>query len=175
MLIILEGADGSGKTSLANRIRKDTDEYLLFLRSNGAPHHVGQLADVIGMLTAIPYRIPIVTDRNPVISESVYGPIIRGECMHGLDVEQLAGIFRQSMIIYCRPNYSALAAGMRKEVQMEGVALNHRTIVKAYDDLMGQLEKGGVYVKRYDYTGPPQLILDSIKTFIRKGQQHGKE
>jgi hypothetical protein len=34
---------------------------------------------------------------------------------------------------------------------------------------MGSLEKEGVYIKRYDYTGPPQLVLDSIKAFIRKG------
>jgi len=174
MLIILEGSDGSGKTSLANRIRKDLDEYMLLLRSSGPPRHVGQLADVIGMLASIPYRIPVVTDRNPVISESVYGPIIREKCMHGLTLEQMGRMFRHAMVIHCRPNYSALADGVRQESQMEGVVLNHRAIVKAYDDLMGQLEKEGVYIKRYDYTGPPQLILDSIKTFIRKGQQHGR-
>jgi hypothetical protein len=170
MLIILEGSDGSGKTSLANRIRKDLQQYSLFLRSNGPPHHVGQLADVIGLLASLPPHIPVICDRNPVISESIYGLIIRGKCMHGLDLEQLAFMFKSAMIIHCRPNYSALAAGIRKEVQMEGVVLNHRRIVQAYDTLMGQLEKEGVYIKRYDYTGPPQLIMDSIKTFIGKSR-----
>jgi hypothetical protein len=170
MLVILEGADGSGKSSLATRIRKDIDEYLLFLKSNGPPHTLGQLANVLGVLTNLrDQSIPVVTDRNPVISEYVYGPIIRGKCMHALSIEQMARWFKDTMIIHCRPNYQALAAGVRKEVQMEGVVLNHRHIIQAYDDLMGFLEKEGVYIKRYDYTGPPQLVLDSIKAFIRKG------
>ena len=169
MLVILEGADGSGKTSLATRIRKDIDEYMLLLRSNGPPHTLGQLANVIGVLNTLrDSSVPVITDRNPVISEYVYGPIIRGKCMHGLTIEQMGRWFKTTMIIHCRPNFQALAAGVRKEVQMEGVVLNHRTIIKAYDDLMGHLEREGVYIKRYDYTGPPQLVLDSIKTFIRK-------
>ena len=171
MLIILEGADGSGKTSLANRIRKDVDEYILFLRSNGPPHHVGQLADVIGWLGEIPRKIPVVQDRNPVISEYVYGPIIRGKCMHGLTLEQIIRYLRQAMVVYCRPSYSALAAGMRQDVQMEGVALNHQEIVRAYDKLMGELEELGVDIRRYDFTGPADLILDAVKTYIIRGRQ----
>ncbi len=171
MLIILEGADGSGKTSLANRIRKDVQEYMLFLRSNGAPHHVGQLADVIGWVAAIPYVIPVIQDRNPVISEYIYGPIIRGKCMHGLDFEQMEQMFRKSMIIYCRPSYSALAAGMRQEVQMEGVALNHKEIVRAYDEFMGQLRETDIPVRTYDFTGPSALILDAVRSFIQRGKQ----
>lgn len=172
MLVILEGADGSGKTSLANRIRNDLDEYSLFLRSSGPPT-IGQLADVIGWLASIPSRIPVVCDRLSVISEAVYGPILRGKCIHGLSIEQMARWMkgRPSMIVHCRPSYSALAAGVRREVQMEGVVLNHRHIVKAYDEIMGQLRQEGVDVRPYDYTGPPQLILEYIKTFIREGKQ----
>lgn len=170
MLIILEGADGSGKTSLANRIRKDIDEYVLFLRSNGPPYHVGQLADVMGWLDSIPRKIPVVQDRNPVISESVYGPILRNKCLHGLTLVQMARWLSKARIIYCRPSYSALAAGMREEVQMDGVAINHKEIVKAYDELMGQLEESGVTVSRYDFTGPIDLILDDIKSYIIRGR-----
>ncbi|MHA1806801.1 MAG: hypothetical protein ACTSX2_04445 [Candidatus Thorarchaeota archaeon] len=169
MLIILEGADGSGKTSLAHRIRKDLDEYTLFLKSSGPPT-IGQLADVIGWLASVPTRIPIVCDRLSVISEYVYGPIIRGKCLHGLTTEQIALWLkgRPSLVIHCRPSYSALAAGVRQEVQMEGVVLNHRHIIKGYDEIMGELREEEVSVKSYDYTGPPQLILDSIRTFIRE-------
>ena len=169
MLIILEGADGSGKTSLATRIRKDLDEYTLFLKSSGPPS-IGQLADVIGWLASVPTRIPLVCDRLSVISEYVYGPIIRGKCLHGLTPEQIANWLRArpSLVIHCRPSYSALAAGVRKEVQMDGVILNHRHIIKGYDELMGLLREEGAEIKPYDYTGPPQLILDSIRSFIRE-------
>lgn len=170
MLIILEGADGSGKTSLANKIRKEVEEYMLFLRSNGAPHHVGQLADVIGWVSEIPYRIPVIQDRNPVISEYIYGPIIRGKCMHGLTFDQMARMFRKSMIIYCRPSYSALAAGMRQEVQMEGVALNHKEIVRAYDQLIGQFRETDMSVIPFDFTGPSVIILDAVRSFIQRGK-----
>jgi len=175
MLVILEGADGSGKTSLSTRLRKNLDPYILLLRSNGPPHHIEQLASVVNFMKDGPRLIPVITDRHPLISEFVYGPILRGECMHSLDVRQMATLFWDSMIVYCRPNYAALAAGVREETQMEGIVMNHRRIVRAYDDLMGQLEEEGTYIKRYDYTGPPQLVLDSIKTFIRKGQYDGKE
>ena len=92
--------------------------------------------------------------------------------MHGLSTKQIAGMLKPHMLIYCRPpNYAHLAAGVRKEVQREGVVLNHRTIIKSYDELMIQFEGHGIYLKRYDYMGSPQLILDSIKSFILRSQQ----
>jgi hypothetical protein len=33
--------------------------------------------------------------------------------------------------------------------------------------MMG-LSNEGVNIKPYDYTGPPQMIMDTIKTFIRE-------
>ncbi len=169
MLVILEGADGSGKTSLANRIRKDLDEYTLFLKSSGPPT-IAQLADVLVWLASIPTRIPIVCDRLSIISEYVYGPIIRGKCLHGLTVEQITKWLkaRPSMVIHCRPSYSALAAGVREEVQMDGVVLNHRHIIKGYDELMGLLREEGAVIKPYDYTWLPLLIPDAIRAFIRE-------
>jgi len=158
---------------LANKIRKEFDGYLLFLRSNGPPT-LQELADVIGWIASIPPRIPVISDRLTILSEAIYGPILRGKCIHGLSIEQMARWIkaRPAMIIYCRPNYSALAAGMRQETQMDGVHANHQRIVKAYDELMGKLEQESVQVTRYDYTGPPQLVLDSIRTFIR-GKNNG--
>lgn len=172
MLIILEGADGSGKTSLANRIRKDIDTYCLFLRSNGPPHSLQQLADAIGLLQSLKEhpRLSVITDRNPILSEYVYGPILRARCMHGLTLDQMAKWVKGSLLIYCRPNYQALAAGMREAAQLAGVHANHRDIVRAYDEMMGQLEQRGAEVKRYDYTGPPNLIMDAVKSFILKGK-----
>jgi len=167
LLVIIEGADGSGKTTLANRIRGQLDQYMLLLRTNGPPS-IGQLADYIGWVNDIPHKLLLVTDRNPIISEAVYGPIIRGKCLHALTLEQMARQFRNALVIHCRPSYSKLAAGVQKEVQMDGVVLNHRHIVKAYDELMGKLEHEGVNVKRYDFTGPPQMIIDSIKAYIRE-------
>ena len=168
MLVIIEGADGSGKTTLANRLRKDLDQYSIFLRSNGPPPNIGKLADIIAWIMVSPGHIPVFCDRFPILSEYVYGPIIRGKCQHGLSVEQMAKRLSKALIIYCRPSYSKLAAGVRQEVQMDGVVINHRNIVKSYDDMMGELETAGAFIKRYDFTGPPQLIFDTVKAFIRE-------
>ncbi|WP_455363563.1 hypothetical protein [[Eubacterium] cellulosolvens] len=166
MIVIIEGADGSGKTTLANRLRKDLKDYCIFIRSNGPPRNLQQLVDMITLLQEIPPRLPVITDRNPVISEYVYGPILRGKCMHGLKVEQMTRLFKDKLIIHCRPSYSALEQSVRREEQLEGVIDNHRHIVRAYDWLMGRLSQDGVKIKPYDYTGPPQLIMDTVKAFI---------
>lgn len=172
MLIVIEGADGSGKTTLANRIRKDLQDYCLFWRSSGPPKNMKQLTDVVGMLNDIPKRQPVVTDRNPLLSEYIYGPILRGTCMHALSIEKMAHWLKHALIIHCRPNYSALAAGVRREDQLEGVRENHRLIVQAYDSLMMGLAEYGATVKPYDYTGPPQLIMEAVTDFIRE-QRNG--
>lgn len=168
MLVIIEGADGSGKTTLANRIRGQLGQYAMFLRTSGPPSIV-EIANVCHWVDSHPHTLPLIMDRYPLLSEYVYGPILRGKCKHAMTIEMMARALRNAMVIHCRPNYSALAANVQKEVQLEGVLVNHRHIVKKYDELMGNLEKGGVHVKRYDYTGPPQLIFDSIKGYLAVG------
>jgi hypothetical protein len=123
---------------------------------------------MITLIQEIPPRLPVITDRNPVLSEYVYGPILRGKCMHGLKVEQMLRLFKDKLIIHCRPSYSALEQSVRREEQLEGVIDNHRHIVRAYDQIMGQLQRGGINVKPYDYTGPPQLIMDTVRNFIQE-------
>jgi len=171
MLIILEGADGSGKTSLATRLRKELKQYCLQLSFHHLPT-LTQIAEVTGWLQHLPPNLPVITDRTHLISEYVYGPILRGKCLHALNVKQIARWIKPAMLVHCRPNRNALAAGVQHEPQMEGVVNYHKEIIRAYDVLMGDLEKEGVYVKRYDYTGPPQLLLDSIRDYIQ-GEHNG--
>ena len=167
MLVIIEGPDGSGKTSLANRLRKDLSSPCLFLRSNGAPTRVEDLAQIIHWINALPLYVPLITDRNPLISEYVYGPILRGKCMHKWTLEQMANWSKRALVIYCRPSWSALAQALRREIQLEGVIENHRIIVEAYDKLMSEFQTRGVEVVPYDFTGPPQLIMDRVRSYIR--------
>lgn len=166
MLVILEGADGSGKTTLATRIRQELGQYSLFLRTSGPPSIV-EIANVCHWIDSHPASLPIIMDRYPIISEYVYGPIIRGKCKHALTLPKIASTLRHAMIIYCRPSYEALREGVLREAQLEGVVLNHRDIVKAYDSLMSSLEGDGVYVKKYDYTTPGQRVISDIQTFIK--------
>ena len=130
MLIVLEGPDGSGKTTLATRIRKDLDQYCLFLRSNGPPSTLLEFLDIVHFLQEIEPRLPVVTDRNPLISEYVYGLILRGKRIHGLSVEQMATWLKSNttLLIYCRPKFAELDQGVRREQQLEGVIENHRLL-----------------------------------------------
>jgi len=121
----------------------------------------------MGWIKSLPKDIPIFVDRLPIISEYIYGPVLRGKCQHGLKLQQMAAILRDAFIIYCRPNWAALAVAVKRENQLEGVLANHHVIVKAYDELMGRLELECVRVHRYDYTGPPQMIMDSVRSFLR--------
>ncbi len=92
--------------------------------------------------------------------------------MHALTLEQTASWLRNALIIHCRPSYSKLAAGVRKEIQMDGVILNHRQLIEAYDKLMGELEMMEVQVIRYDFTGPFSPLLRSIHNYIEE-QRNG--
>lgn len=183
MIIIVEGMDGSGKTTLVKHLfyplklipRK-------FVKSFGPEqdYQLKLVADTVAELKELEiyylwkksiYRL---YDRFPLISEAVYGPILRGSnCfgeLHSHLLRQL--LFLEPLIIYCRPEKGIIRENLQKSQQMEGVKEHFEELLAAYDKIYQELTEspGRAYITLYDYTKDDlQTLINKIRRFYKHG------
>lgn len=151
-MIILEGPDNAGKTTLGERLA--TALGATFIHSERPPKESSD-NDLIehAVLQVEPRRI--IMDRNYLVSELVYGTVLRGGPALGRerhlklmnDMLELGHI----LIIYCRPPADTILDNGNRH-QMVGVVEAHGKIISNYDRLMGQLGilKGKLLI-RFNY------------------------
>lgn len=148
MLIVIEGPDGAGKTTLIEALRKNAERYFLIARSSGYPKDdetAHRYVKAMGRLSSLMHPTHIVCDRYIPISELIYRPICRG-AFYPFHPDQLRWVDR---IIYCRPPIEFILKNLTVNEQMKGVSERIEMIVAAYDDFM---ERECPYATRYDYT-----------------------
>lgn len=108
-VIILEGPDGGGKTTLANHLR---DRYGYQIRKTNQPRPGEDLftSYTQSLMDALNDWRPSVFDRH-YLGECIYGPIMRGEDRLGemgrTLIERLCAANGVTVLI-CKPNYSTL-------------------------------------------------------------------
>jgi hypothetical protein len=148
-VIILEGADGSGKSMLASWLR-DTHGYAIV--KTGPPAPTGNLT--VAYLDALHAAIrgqPTVLDRLH-IGESIYGPILRG--VDRMGAEGLAAIERvvarhNVRLIICSPPWETLVAGWRSK---EDLVKNEATLRTVRERYLEEADRLGL--TPYDWTAP---------------------
>lgn len=166
-LIIIEGADGSGKSTLIEKARHECSTYFWSLRGmSRPPDDFDQIREIHYML----YRagtgsIPLVCDRHPYISEPVYGPVLRGECRipkkeYHQALDDFA--FDTDRIIYCYPPVEVCFSGATKHPQLEGVIPKLQKLRERYEDVLRDLSERGVPILRYDWTNEKQPPLQDL-------------
>lgn len=160
-MILVEGPDGSGKSTLVDRLCVDfglrrgeractsedgpIDELMAWVEANLPSDHTG-----------------LVYDRHPMVSEFIYGPTLRGVNHLGDDDDRICRAFKmfyalKPLIIYCLPPLTDVrvnvAAGHDDSTE------HLRGVLKYTDALYGhyytrylQDRLAGVGI-RYDYTG----------------------
>ena len=171
-LVILESADGGGKTTLANRLLKGTGKPTLLVKRSGPP---GDL-ETLGFMTEwisqqARHGLNIIADRHPLISEAIYAPIVRKVAAPPWTLEDVARAMTTTrtefVLIYCRTWTESMLAGSQVEEQMKGVHENYDALVAEYDRWMDYLERAGVPLIRYDYRKDPVAnhMTDYIRTF----------
>src|ERR1700759_845104 len=105
-MIILEGPDGGGKTTLSKMLNaiygfqvRKRDDQSAFLWS------ISEMSD-----WTKPYISLRVYDRFPLIGEYIYGPVWRGGGEpEFLNIDEVRERFLQdTLIIYCRPNIKTI-------------------------------------------------------------------
>jgi thymidylate kinase len=157
-IIIVEGPDGAGKTTLIRNLREESKRYFWVASSSGPPKDLEEIRDVLRWVDkAAELQIPVIFDRFPLISESVYGPVLRGKCL--LDemgdsehISVTALLRKINRVVYCRPSLEVIRKNVIEGTtpQLLGVLENLKDIVERYDKLMDILEDE-IQVYHYDY------------------------
>ena len=135
--IIVEGMDGSGKTTLVDRLLGELgpDHSYLIRNDRGPSADLRAFwTDTLGVNP--PGRVAI-HDRF-FYPELVYGPILRGRySVESGIIQYVAQYLRYfAFLIYCRPPNDVIFRGVNVEPQMAGVLNNFDALLNQYDTIM---------------------------------------
>lgn len=152
--VIVEGCDGSGKSTLISTLDKVPGIPQLFRiarsRRPRSPYEIERETYAMGLVRS--QGIGVVMDRNAYISEPIYGTIVRNRPVVFWDDEPPTFLCsKHILIIYCRPSNEAVKTGIQTNPQMEGVMLKVDEILMAYDLRMSLLKNCGANVRVYNY------------------------
>jgi hypothetical protein len=182
-VIIVEGPDGGGKSSLVSKLMV---EFGLPLHERASEGAAGVIVpdlyewahrDVVSM----PHQPLQIYDRHPLISEYVYGPICRAALPPGFATPNAHVLVRMMaplvLVVVCRPPNERLRASVSDQRDMPGVVEHVERIASAYDAL--RIFWPGRTIG-YDYTTdqsdtePPQLPKVLAACRIHVAQQLSK-
>lgn len=172
MLFIVEGPDGSGKTTLIKKLRETLPCYTWILASNSQPKSTQDLLEYVSWVQSHPSPQLLLCDRYPVISESIYAKILGRECL--TDTFLMSSFSRhlvedRTTIIYCRPPTDQIKENVRKSSHREGVKENIEKIIGEYDTCMYSLLEHNVQVFTHDYTYKEKTMnADKILSLMGK-------
>lgn len=139
--IIVEGPDGAGKSTLVQHLSSALGLNVHPRASDSKTGPIDQLSDWVE--THITWLRQsgeaTICDRHPVISEPIYGPLVRGECRKMFDDEGWLRHARESLrettvVVWCMPSMDVVSANVAATFrdQMPGVLSHIRQVHQAY-------------------------------------------
>lgn len=138
--IIIEGPDGSGKSYTACSIERAVP--LSIYPTQGPPKSAGE---IVRRVIKFFGQDNLIFDRCPLISEMVYGPVIRGN--HIFDKSWLIRFDPQKdIIVYCRPSTDTIIETKlvqkdhKPQDHVEEVIKKHHRIIERYDVIMSYID-----------------------------------
>lgn len=152
-MLIIEGPDGSGKTTLIKKLQFDLNLPLhkRFCNSDGSPTQPdprrtdeqqgrdGLFYHAFQDTATLDAQPMSIYDRHTMVSEYVYGPIVRGELPREFDSPSASRMIHliasRSLLVMCKPPIDRLIASVAKQTHMDGVVERIRSIKAAYDAL----------------------------------------
>lgn len=164
--IIVEGMDGSGKTTLINSLMKDFPQ-LELVRNQHGPEQKFETWWPEQLDREESDRIPI-HDRF-FYSELVYGPILRGRINADPNlINNVLWFLRSSaLLIYARPSVDNLRKGIKKEKQMEGVEDRFTDLIELYDQVMSsELNWYGNRFIHYSWDPNQTELLETVVGYL---------
>jgi thymidylate kinase len=170
-VIILEGPDGTGKSTLAQLIQnhyglepfaRGTNDRSKLYEVTRSDTYRG-LADAVGG-----FRAPTVADRL-YYSELVYADIVGRPCEFNVVeqgyIERIINAIGMPVVVCCPPLEVAQANALKDE-QMDDVNEHYAKIYNAYQHLINE-ERFPEHAIIYDYTADDaEQVLDEIRDMI---------
>lgn len=153
-MIIVEGPDGSGKTTLITRLQDDTG---LMVMNRVVGKDTQPLSDLQAWVEDNVKHGPFkaLYDRHRLISEPIYGPVLRGGPQPGFNdfawLERMQWSFRNQnpLVIFCLPPFEVVLENVNAAAdQPFEVRKRTRTIYWLYFNLATQWVRAYVW----DYT-----------------------
>ena len=158
-MILLEGPDGSGKSTIGRKLSGATGWPLV--HSGGPPGSEDEARARIHSQLSLKGTI---LDRSVCTSELIYGPIVRGSMV--IDPNELwiginSMINRGWIMVYCRPSLDILEEYAKSKMEelikeegkswktpehVEAVKNNIAWITRAYDELIPELRSRGMTI-----------------------------
>lgn len=163
-LVIVEGCDGAGKTTLIQGLDKVPNIPQIFrIHRSRRPKSEMEVVNEMVSINSLVHgqRVPVVLDRHALISEPIYGTIVRNKPVVFWDADAVPEYLLEdhTLIIYCRPTTEAVKACIGNNPQMEGVLAKVEDILLAYDLRMTLLRNRGANVRPYNYQEESSLSL----------------
>lgn len=151
MLVIIEGPDGAGKTTLIDKLIQ-SKRYFVLIRNSGPPREVVDIYRFLNLIDNIPPAQPVILDRHPCISDRIYGPLLRSMDLLR-DKPSNWMLSRAELIVYCRPPTETILENVArtKGTQLGGVLENASKIIAEYDRLFLELSIHRVPIVNYNY------------------------
>lgn len=163
-MLIVEGMDNAGKTTLAKKLQEKFDLKEI-VKSPGPVSYRKlfifadkwlSLMEKLVLKTEKINKYPFLHDRFPAFSDQVYGPVLRGiNPFNELDegkwlMGRLMNV--RPAVIYCRPVTETIIKFDEDQEQMEGVKDHALVLLGRWDELMLHWERRtGSPLIRYDY------------------------
>lgn len=156
-LIILEGPDGAGKSTLITKLASDFG-YQIY--RSGGPKDADNMKRVVKEMTslALDKTTTYLCDRAPWVSELIYSKALGRQPV--MPFEFFAPCFDlPQRVIYCNLNDSvSMLTNMSREYKAhkpaEHTALvvkNYKFICNLYDELIDEMESTGMDIFGYDW------------------------
>lgn len=172
--LIIEGPDGSGKSTLIKQLVEDYDLELHARASDSVDGPVPDIYDWAkhdattwaGMTTQNIY------DRHPLISELIYGPLCRGKIdgrfLQTEGAKLIKQMYSDTVMIVCLPDLDVVKANLSSAGQMAGVNDNIEAIYEEYKMMFATVPLWAELIL-HDYTRPDayqrleRLLGDTVK------------
>ena len=167
-MIIVEGPDNSGKSTLIKNLAKDFKLRTLKCSRHGPPidgnDNYQRTQEIIERALKFPDN-NIIVDRISLIGEEIYGPILRGKNLWVEYPEKKRNLWNSlrclnTFFIYCRPPNNKVLDLSTHELKkydtkehVLSVSINKDLIVNTYDNYFAFWE-GNYNFFKYDYTNP---------------------
>lgn len=166
-MIIVEGPDNSGKSTLIKQLREDLGVRLITPIAQGPTRSMKDLYDRTYYIIDQAIRNKsdkIIVDRINLISEDIYGPICRQRNLWDSMAKEKQKLWSSlnllnPFIIYCRPSNEVLENMETHQVKvydtpehLKSIQEKQGLIVRAYDNYFANWKYYNFF--RYDYNDP---------------------